>query len=219
MFRPGRRAFLVSSLEPLVLGMFVAGYLAGDVAMNYYCMAVKTGREDSFRDQVAGLLENSDTGLEGRILVFKKLMRTKAGKIYEEPFFPGYVFFETERPFPRDFSLFRKINGFYYFLPKDSETEPLKGFDYECVVNLKKYGETIGFTPVSFDENDRIVITGGPFKDIGGTVVAVNRRNKRVNVRLDVFNRATVVGLTYYDVRKEDWSQDERLFLERKRFP
>lgn len=185
--------------------------------MNYYCMAVRTGGEDFFRERASSLLEDPDTGIDGRILVFKKLMRTKTGTIYEEPFFPGYVFFETRSLFSPRFSVFRKINGFYYFLPKDSDTEPLKGFDYECVQNLKKYGETIGFAPVTFDENDRIVITGGPFKDFAGTVVAVNRRNHRVNIRLDVFNRATVVGLTYYDIRKEDWSGDERRFLDGRR--
>ena len=90
------------------------------------------------------------------------------------------------------------------------------GADYDCVVSLRDYGETIGFTAVTFDENDRIVITGGPFKDLTGTVVAVNRRNHRVNIRLDVFNRATVVGLTYYDIKKEDWSKEEKEYLESK---
>ena len=93
--------------------------------------------------------------------------------------------------------------------------EPLYGTDLACIQSLARYGETLGFAPCVFDENDRIVIVSGPFKDLPGTVVAVNRRNQRVNVRLEVFNRVMVTGLTYYDVRREDWSADASAFLQK----
>lgn len=191
-------------------------FVVRNCSVDYYCLVIKTGKEEAFRLWATEVLDAPEAPFRGQVLFFKKLMRTKKGKIYDEAFFPGYVFLETDCTDVALFSVFRQNKDFYYFLPKDDVARPLVGADYDCVVSLRDYGETIGFTAVTFDENDRIVITGGPFKDLTGTVIAVNRRNHRVNIRLDVFNRATVVGLTYYDIKKEDWSKEEKEYLESK---
>ncbi len=175
--------------------------------MSWFCMAVRTGREEGFLSRIRPLFP------DGRLFFFRKLMRTKKGKIYDEPFFPGYVFLESA-VLPEPAGL-RKAEGFLHFLPKEGRPEPLYGTDLACIQSLARYGETLGFAPCVFDENDRIVIVSGPFKDLPGTVVAVNRRNQRVNVRLEVFNRVMVTGLTYYDVRREDWSADASAFLQK----
>ena len=65
-----------------------------------------------------------------------------------------------------------------------------------------KFGTTVDIVPVTFDENDRIVILDGPFKDFSGKVIAVNKRNKRLNIQLDFMNGMRVVGLTYEEVTK-----------------
>lgn len=39
--------------------------------------------------------------------------------------------------------------------------------------------------PVKFDAGDRVIITDGPFKDFSGNVIAVNRRNKRLNIQIE----------------------------------
>lgn len=214
-----KRGFLckkVQGIQNLHQGESCGDFIVRIGKVNYYCMVVKTGKEEAFRLWAAKMLADGDTLFAGQVLFFKKLMRTKKGKIYDEAFFPGYVFLETDCTDASLFSVFRQNKDFYYFLPKDDVAQPLSGLDYDCVMSLRNYGETIGFTAVKFDENDRIVITGGPFKNLSGTVVAVNRRNHRVNIRLDVFNRATVVGLTYYDIKKEDWSKEEKDYLKNK---
>ena len=53
-----------------------------------------------------------------------------------------------------------------------------------------------------FYENDSIVILDGPFKDFPGKIIAVNRRNKRVNIQLDFMNGMRVLGLTYKEIKK-----------------
>ncbi|WP_353885684.1 hypothetical protein [uncultured Treponema sp.] len=47
------------------------------------------------------------------------------------------------------------------------------------------------------------MITDGPFKDFSGNVIAVNRRNKRLNIQIDFMNGVRVVGLCYEEVQKQ----------------
>ena len=74
----------------------------------------------------------------------------------------------------------------------------------EIINSILKYGNTVGIVPVTFDKGDRIVILDGPFKDYSGQVVAVNKRNKRINIQLDFMNGMRIVGLTYQEVNKQD---------------
>lgn len=60
----------------------------------------------------------------------------------------------------------------------------------------------MGIVPVAFDKNDRIVIVDGLLKDMSGKVVAVNKRNKRVNIELEFMGGAKIVGLSYEVVKK-----------------
>ena len=57
---------------------------------------------------------------------------------------------------------------------------------------LQQFGSTVGIVPVTFDKGDRIV--------------AVNRRNKRLNIEIDFMNEVKVVGLTYEEVQRQGGS-------------
>lgn len=61
----------------------------------------------------------------------------------------------------------------------------------------------MGIFPVKFDAGDMVIITDGPFKDFSGNVIAVNRRNKRLNIQIDFMNGVRVVGLCYEEVQKQ----------------
>lgn len=61
----------------------------------------------------------------------------------------------------------------------------------------------MGIVPVKFDAGDRVIITDGPFKDFSRNVIAVNRRNKRLNIQIDFMNGVHVLGLCYEEVQKQ----------------
>lgn len=169
--------------------------------MDYYCIAVRTGSEEKFKSRCMEILNESQ--IDGEIILFKKKMRTKKGIDYEELFFPGYAFFMTECKDFSKFNLLSKADGFYHFLPNDAAPQALMGSDYDCIARLMTFGSTVDIVPVTFDENDRIVILEGPFVGFEGTVKAVNRRNHRVNIQLDFMNGMQVIGLTYSEVGKK----------------
>lgn len=92
---------------------------------------------------------------------------------------------------------------FLRFLPSNSSVSPLVKGDLEIVSSILRFGSTVGIVPVKFDAGDRVIITDGPFKDFSGNVIAVNRRNKRLNIQIDFMNGVRVVGLCYEEVQKQ----------------
>lgn len=172
--------------------------------MSIFCISVRTGFEEKFKESVEPIFEKSLEKVSGIVHLLKKKMRLKTGKEYFEQFFPGYVFLETDETDSSKFRFFKKGNGFLRFLPSDSDVRPLESKDLEIVKSIMDCGSTIGIVPVTFDKDDRIVIVDGPLKDMSGKVVAVNKRNKRVNIELDFMGNAKIVGLSYEVVRKVD---------------
>lgn len=118
-------------------------------------------------------------------------------------FFPGYVFLETEECEASKLYVLSGEKYFLRFLPSNSSVSPLVKGDLEIVSSILRFGSTVGIVPVKFDAGDRVIITDGPFKDFSGNVIAVNRRNKHLNIQIDFMNGVRVVGLCYEEVQKQ----------------
>jgi len=158
--------------------------------------------EESFKESVKDLM-SPQGALDGKIHFLKKLMRLKNGKEYYEPFFPGYVFLETEEDNPIKLRSLSKGKHFLRYLPSNQDINPLYNSDLDIVASILKFGSTIDLVPVTFDAGDRIQIVDGPFKDFTGKVVAVNRRNKRVNIEMEFMGSLRQVSLSYELVEKK----------------
>ncbi|WP_027727296.1 KOW motif-containing protein [Treponema sp. C6A8] len=167
-----------------------------------YCIWVRTGQEDNYVKEMQPLLDSGELEITGRLYVLKKQMRLKNGKEYMDLFFPGYVFFETSETEIIKLLPLKKGKGFVKILPQTSAAQPLVQKDLNIIRSILRFGSTISIVHVDFNEDDKIVILDGPFKDFAGKIVAVNRRNKRVNVQFDFMNGLKIVGLTYEVVKK-----------------
>lgn len=173
-------------------------------SVSYYCISVRAGCEELFRRKAQELLERAESGLRGTIILLKKRMRLKRGKEYDDLFFPGYLFLETEETDSARLRVLSGVDGFYRFLPENKNVQRLRNADLDIVKTILKYGGTVGIIPAEFDKDDRIVLLSGPFRDLQGKVIAVNRRNRRVNIQLDFMNGARIVDLSYEEVRKAE---------------
>ena len=153
--------------------------------MSLYCISVKTGLEEKFKEKVLPLVNGNNCAFQGFIHILRKRMRLKNGKEYFDAFFPGYVFLETEECEASKLYVLSGEKYFLRFLPSNSSVSPLVKGDLEIVSSILRFGSTVGIVPVKFDAGDRVIITDGPFKDFSGNVIAVNRRNKRLNIQID----------------------------------
>lgn len=153
--------------------------------MSLYCISVKTGLEEKFKENVLPLVNGNNCAFQGFIHILRKRMRLKNGKEYFDAFFPGYVFLETEECEASKLYVLSREKYFLRFLPSNSSVSPLVKGDLEIVSSILRFGSTVGIVPVKFDAGDRVIITDGPFKDFSGNVIAVNRRNKRLNIQIE----------------------------------
>ncbi len=169
---------------------------------NLYCIWIKTGEEDKYIEEMQPRLNANKYGFGGLFYFPKKKMRLKKGKEFIEPIFPGYVFLETQETDNVLLAELKNGSGFIKILPQTGKAQALSVQDRAIIETLVKFGSIIPIIKASFDVNDRIVLLDGPFKDIPGKIVAVNRRNKRVNIELEIMNGVRMVGLTYEEVKK-----------------
>ena len=159
-------------------------------------MEVRTeGKDVSQAQQENALIMNRVINSLVALNIPREAIQTTAYTI-----FPSYVFWETDSF--EGFSVLQKGKGFVKILPHNSEPAPLNSTDVSVVCSFLKYGTVMPILQVDFDVNDKIQILDGLFKGQEGLVVAVNRRNKRVNLEIQFMNGTRVIGLSYELIKK-----------------
>jgi transcriptional antiterminator NusG len=123
-----------------------------------------------------------------------------------QPLFPGYIFLETaDDEFGTEFclSVCRETSGFIRFLPSTRRAARLSGRDLELTRRFIQGadGNELGLSQAFFDENDRIAILSGPLLGLEGSIVKVDRRKKRIKVRLDLYQESHLVDFGYEAVQ------------------
>src|SRR3989338_9471559 len=170
---------------------------------NWYAIHTYAGYEDAVARNLVQRIESM--GMEDKIfsvLVPKeKKIKIKNGKrqTVEEKIYPGYVLVDMTvtddswyvvRNTPR-------VTGFVgsgvYPVPLDkTEVEGLfKRMSSDKVVHT-----------IELDQDDAVVITDGPFKDLEGKVGEVDEERGKVKVLVSMFGRETPVELDFLQVKK-----------------
>lgn len=160
-----------------------AGEEDEDPAMNYYALQVETSGEGEFIERIR---RRVDGELYSFFFPKRALTIRRRGKLVnvKMPVFPGYVFLScVENPTSVRWTI-RKTEGFFRFLPDNKTIRPLSDNDLSLLKHFMSFGETADKSKVSFDENDRILVHDGPLKGCEGFIVKVDKRKKRVKLRL-----------------------------------
>lgn len=69
---------------------------------------------------------------------------------------------------------------------------------------LSLFGEHLSLSKLYFEEGRRIVVTEGPLQGFEGSIIAVNKRRRRITVQLDLFEQVKKIDLMYEDAEKID---------------
>ena len=65
------------------------------------------------------------------------------------------------------------------------------------MAHFVRFGEVIGKSTVTFDENSRIQVKDGPLAGLEGRIVKVDRRKQRAKVRLDLYKDSFLVDFGF----------------------
>ena len=164
--------------------------------MSFYVVSVQPGKESSFITIGRNRVPSESAAFHWPR---RKLTIRRQGKREESlaPVFPGYVFLECEEIDAKLFATAKRLPGFYRFLESNDRIRALSGNDLELVAHFVRFGDVIGKSKVTFDENARIEVKDGPLAGLEGRIVKVDRRKMRAKVRLDLYQESFLVDFGF----------------------
>jgi transcriptional antiterminator NusG len=115
-------------------------------------------------------------------------------------FFPGYMFVQMDLD-QETFHLVKntpKITGFL----GGTNPQPVKETEIQNINVAMSEGATRPKPRVSFEINENVRVTDGPFANFAGVVVEVKAEKQKVRVNVSIFGRATPVELDFAQVEK-----------------
>lgn len=122
---------------------------------------------------------------------------------------PGYIMLELDLPdlgWKETCNTIRRIQGVTGFVGTNPSERPRPISSDEAKRMLQKSGDLKGekaiFVKQTFDINDQVKITEGPFATFNGTVEEVNVEKERLRVMVQIFGRATPVEVEFEQVEK-----------------
>jgi transcriptional antiterminator NusG len=169
------------------------------VRMKYYVVQVRALQEEKclFR-----LRELADDRPLTCYWPRRELRIRKAGKWRETtaPIFAGYIFIVSSEPPVTLFHLVKSVPGFLRFLKSNNDITPLEGRDLELVSHFLRQGEIVKKSLVTFTADQRVRVLEGPLKGLEGMIVKVDKRKKRIKVRLELYSDSFAIDFGYEDV-------------------
>lgn len=181
-----------------------------DSEMNWYILKVQVNRENSICDalqrrvKIAGL-----DHMFGEILVPTEDVRefNKAGKqrIVKRKLYPGYI---VVNMIINDDSWFlvRETPGIGDFTGAAGKPAPLTKEEIDRIIattkpEVEETGESDNIkTSIKFKVGDRVRVKEGYFQNYEGEVSAIDERNGRITVMINIFGRLNPVELDHWHV-------------------
>src|SRR6516164_2457887 len=148
-------------------------------------------RQAGLNDKFGDILIPTDTVVE----LVKGQKRSTTRKFY-----PGYMFVQMDLD-QETFHLVKntpKITGFL----GGTNPQPVKERDMQNINVQMSEGATRPKPRVSFEVNETVRVTDGPFANFTGVVVEVKAEKQKVRVNVSIFGRATPVELDFSQVEK-----------------
>lgn len=174
-----------------------------DQGRNWYAIHTYAGYEDAVVRNLKQRVES--LGMEDKIfnvlVPTEKKIKVKRGKRVEEEekVYPGYILVDmivtddswyVVRNTPR-------VTG---FVGSGVQPVPLKQDEIDELFGRMKADMPMHL--IDFEQDDRLIIVDGPFKDFEGRVSEVDRQRGKVKILVSMFGRETPVELDFLQVRK-----------------
>jgi len=170
--------------------------------MNIYVIQVRAGREGKFIDTAN---EMTRTTLSFRFHWPRRELTIRKKGVFRDTIsaiFPGYVFLEARAVTAELLKTLKKVPGFIRFLRSNQEILPLSDRDLELIKRFLEAGEIVRKSLVSFTAHQHIQIVDGPLKGLEGMIVKVDKRKKRIKVRLELYEDSFLIDFGFEAVEK-----------------
>ena len=152
---------------------------------NWYAVQVRTGREE-ITAQLCTKLVEKDVIIECFIPKCERMKRYLGEwHIEQHAMFPGYIFIITKQ-IEMLFLELKKIPELTKILGSGTEFIPLKDSEEELLLHIGGE-EHLAKMSQGYIVGDKVIITSGPMKDMGGYIKYINRHKRLAVVRVNMF--------------------------------
>ena len=166
---------------------------------HWYVAHTYSGYENKVKANIDKTIENRH--LEDQILEVRVPMqdvvelKNGAKKQVQKKMFPGYVLINMVMN-DDTWYVVRNNRGVTGFVGPGSKPVPLTDAE------MNTLGIKSDNVVVDFEEGDRVVVTGGVWKDTVGAIQTINHGKQIVTINVDLFGRETPVEISFAEVKK-----------------
>jgi len=182
---------------------------ASDLEMNWYILKVQVNREKGICETLRRSVRMANMqDYFGEILVPTEDVRefTKAGKpkITKRKLYPGYIVVNMAIT-DESWFLVRDTSGIGDFAGAAGRPSPLSQEEIDRIIAAARppedsEGEEQIKTTIPFKVGDRVRVKEGYFQNYEGDVSAVDERNGRIEVMINIFGRNNPVDMDHWHV-------------------
>ncbi|MBQ3834928.1 MAG: transcription termination/antitermination factor NusG [Elusimicrobia bacterium] len=175
------------------------------MAKQWYVVHTYSGHEDKVKNSIERTVENLNLKeMISQVLVPTEdvvSVKNNKKKVRKKKFYPGYVFIEMVIN-NETYWLVRNTTGVTGFLGGVKPT-PMAESEVAVLLNAAADPESAKPRPaVSFEKEENVRITEGPFKHFIGVVEEINHEKGKLKVMVTIFGRPTPVELDFLQVEK-----------------
>jgi transcriptional antiterminator NusG len=164
--------------------------------MNYFVIQVRARQEKKY------LARARELESENEVRFFwprRELRIRKAGEWRDivSSIFPGYLFLETDEVTPLLQKFLKTVPNFIRFLKSNQNISPLSGRDLDLIRHFILSEEIVKKSLVFFTPEQRVRVISGPLKGLEGMIVKVDKRKKRIKVKLALYEDSFSIDFGY----------------------
>ncbi|MBD3362440.1 transcription termination/antitermination factor NusG [Candidatus Dojkabacteria bacterium] len=171
--------------------------------LKWYIVQSYAGQEKTVANNIKQRIKanNLEDKMPEVLVPTKEKVVVKSGKKkkVEEKIFPGYILIQMEMN-DNTSRVVKNTQGVTGFVGTNRKPTPLNEKKVKGIMAYMEVKQPSFQT--SFEVNDAVKVTDGPFKDFMGTISEINPDKGQVKVLLTVFGRETPIVLDFLQVTK-----------------
>ncbi|MBS6063636.1 transcription termination/antitermination protein NusG [Criibacterium bergeronii] len=169
--------------------------------MLWYVIHTYSGYENKVKASLEKMVENlsMQDDIEQVVIPEETVVEVRNGKekSRQRKLFPGYVLVKMNVT-DKSWYVVRNTKGVTGFVGTTSKPIPLT----EQEVEDMHLEDSVQITNLDFQEEDRVLITGGPFADIEGVIKAIMPDKNMVKAEILMFRKPTLIELGVSQIKK-----------------
>jgi len=175
------------------------------MGMKWYVVHTQTGAEEKAKAGLEKKIATTDLKkyVEEVVVPTEQVSEIRGGKkrITSRRFFPGYILIKMDMT-KESWYLVKSTPGITGFIGPGRKPAPISEDEVSNIIQRTEETETKPSPKVTFDINEAVRISEGPFANFNGSVTEVYPDRGKLKVSVSIFGRSTLVELEYWQVEK-----------------